>query len=114
MNWQAGTMLHPGAQQREHRKNVSAYRKIRHAEATTERGNQAAHHALNPSTSRVSPSHGHQGSIPIELFNAKNNLITLSVKWGEDQLGCSALRQTASVSWACFRPGPPWPNRPRA
>ena len=75
MNWQAGTMLHPGAQQREHRKNVSAYRKIRHAETTTERGNQAAHHALNPSTTWVSPSHGHQGSIPIELFNAK---ITLS------------------------------------
>ena len=68
-------MLHPGAQQREHRTNVPEHRIFRCSETTTERGNQATHHALNPSTTWVSPSHGHQGSILIELFNAK---ITLS------------------------------------
>jgi hypothetical protein len=68
---QTGTMLHPGAQRSEHRKNMSVYGQYPHTNMTTHRGNQATHNALNPSTTWVSPSHGHIDIIPIELFYAK-------------------------------------------
>jgi hypothetical protein len=85
MMWQLGTMLHPGAQQREHRKNVSAHHVTWHAETTTtwwqsghQHGAHSQHH-LGDSFRLVRGHHTHC------RFTNQINLNPLSEKWGEDQ-----------------------------
>ena len=82
--WQTGTMLHPGAQRSEHRKNVSAYRN-RHADTTTlpwQSGRQSGawpQHHLGTSLplARTHPADINHG--------CPNNLNSVSTFRGEDQ-----------------------------
>ena len=78
-------MLHPGAQQREHRTNVSAYRSARHAETTTTRrqsGRQLGAYSQHHLGDSFRLAHNHF----MHCRYAKQiNLNLLSKKLGEDQ-----------------------------
>jgi len=82
--WQTGTMLHPGAQRSEHRKNVSAYRN-RHADTTTlpwQSGRQSGAWPQHHLGSFLPLARTHSADIN---HGCPNNLNSVSTFRGEDQ-----------------------------
>ena len=86
MNWQAGTMLHPGAQRSEHRIKAPACRETQQAGTVTTSWQSGRQHGARPQhhlgiSLRLAPTqHNHC------IMSSQNNLKPLSEKWGEDQL----------------------------
>ena len=85
MNWQAGTMLHPGAQRSEHRIKAPACRETQQAGTVTTSWQSGRQHGARPQhhlgiSLRLAPTQ-HNHCIP----RSQNNLKQLSEKRGEDQ-----------------------------
>lgn len=85
MNWQAGIMLHPGAQRSEHRIKAPACRETQQAGTVTTSWQSGRQHGAQPQhhlgiSLRLAPTQ-HNHCIPL----SQNNLKPLSEKRGEDQ-----------------------------
>ena len=85
MNWQAGIMLHPGAQRSEHRIKAPACRETQQAGTVTTSWQSGRQHGARPQhhlgiSLRLAPTqHNHC------ISSRQNNLKSLSEKRGEDQ-----------------------------
>ena len=93
MNWQAGIMLHPGAQRSEHRIKAPACRETQQAGTVTTSWQSGRQHGAQPQhhlgiSLRLAPTQ-HNHCIPL----SQNNLKPLSEKRGEDQLRSADVRE---------------------
>ena len=85
MNWQAGTMLHPGAQRSEHRIKAPACRETQQAGTVTTSWQSGRQHGARPQhhlgiSLRLAPTQHNRC-----ISSRQNNLKSLSEKRGEDQ-----------------------------
>ena len=108
MNWQAGTMLHPGAQRSEHRIKAPACRETQQAGTVTTSWQSGRQHGARPQhhlgiSLRLAPTqHNHC------ISSRQNNLKSLSEKRGEDHFYRRKPAGTNSGSDASATARPIW------